>query len=313
MENVFVFCGEHADLPVSRTAKAARLSLVAALSGGAAANRLSLSAKELELAEAHAALTAWDRDIEREAWGANYILADAVAMAAFASYRSTVLVMDDPFAGAAGWAQVLQVEPDVLRVRLQRSVMNAERVVAVGRAAERTVAPLSIRPVRYSSLPPMPLKASNAQTHVLMIVHTGYEELARGARHTLAAIHPETKFAIRDDRDAFERSWYAVIHIGPATSEEPGTRLQDAWAGGTPVLQLANPEDARFVRTEGTDQVLLVDPGRTGFLCPTIDALVTAFGDLMDDAVAARALARAAQRQVDAGRAWQSAAAEILQ
>jgi len=112
----------------------------------------------------------------------------------------------------------------------------------------------------------------------------------------------------------FDHAWSAVVHIGVATSVEPGTRLRDAWAGAVPVLQLDEREvQARNRPPRNAQAEALVSEGKTGFLCRTVEELAVAFTELMDDPIAVRALARAAQRQIDAEKEWMSIAEEILQ
>jgi len=313
MENVLVFCGEHSDLPVSQYAVKARLSLMMTLSGGAAMSTESISARGLELADAQLATSMWNRDVDREAWGFNFILMDAAAMSAYASYRSTILLTDDPFASASQWAQMMQVELDDLRIRLHRALMNASKIVVLDRDVERAVAPMLSQPVRWSAFPAMPLRVSNSKAHVLMVVHERQGELAEAARNALMQAFPDVNLIVANDARVFDRAWYAVAHVGRATSSIPGLRLRDAWAGALPTLQLVDGENPQFVRTGDKAAELTIDHGKTGLFSSTVEGLVAAFGDLLADPVAARVIARAAQQRVDVAKEWESLAGELLQ
>jgi len=57
----------------------------------------------------------------------------------------------------------------------------------------------------------------------------------------------------------------------------------------------------------------MIDHGKTGLFSSTVEGLVAAFGDLLADPVAARAIARAAQQRVDVAKEWESLAGELLQ
>jgi len=314
VENIIVYSGAHAELPMSHLASKARLSLLSAVAHGPASGRISISVRTIDLGETLNAIRHWPREIDREAWGCNFVLTDVAAMAAYAPYRCTLFLTEDPFRSAAQLARNLSMPTDDLLIRLHHCLMNAAKIVTLTRDAELSLSPLMAQAATAINFPVVPLRPALGGRRVLMIVHPGGERLAGPAKDALSRESSECE-VVMDRARIFDHAWSAVVHIGMATSAEPGARLRDAWAGAVPVLQLDEREVQARNRPQGNSQQLeaLVSDGKTGFLCRTVEELAVAFTELMDDPIAVRALARAAQRQIDAEKEWMNIADEILQ
>ena len=298
---------------MSHLASKARLSLLSAVAHGPASGRISVSVRTIDLGETSHAVRCWPREVDREAWGCNFILTDVTAMAAYAPYRCTLFLTEDPFRAAPQLARNLAMPMDDLLIRLHHCLINAAKVVTLTRDAELSLSPLMSQPATAINFPVVPLRPALGGRRVLMIVHPGGERLADLARDALSRESSECE-VVMDRARIFDHAWSAVVHIGVATSVEPGTRLRDAWAGAVPVLQLDEREvQARNRPPRNAQAEALVSEGKTGFLCRTVEELAVAFTELMDDPIAVRALARAAQRQIDAEKEWMSIAEEILQ
>lgn len=313
VENILIYSGAHAELPMSHLASKARLSLLSAVAHGPTSGRVSISVRTIDLGDLLNTIRNWPREIDREAWGRNFILTDVAAMAAYAPYRCTLFLAEDPFRSAAQLARSLSMPMDELVVRLHHCLINAAKVVTLTRDAELSLSPLMPQAATAINFPVVPLRPDVGGRRVLMIVHPGGEGLARLAQDALSREAPACEI-VSDQTRIFDHTWSAVVHIGMATSAEPGARLRDAWAGAVPVLQLDDREAT--ARTRPPRNALLetqVSDGKTGFLCRTVEELAMAFSELMDDPIAVRALARAAQRQIDAEKEWMTIADEILQ
>ncbi len=126
---------------------------------------------------------------------------------------------------------------------------------------------------------------------------------------------PKQEFEVFEPATAFDRSWKAVLHVGIARSSLSGARLNDAWAGGVPVLQLLDQASliAQHRRNPSSLLELIVEHGRTGLMFTSVDELVYALGDLLIDPLPLRSVAKGARRRADPAAQWNALLKALLQ
>jgi hypothetical protein len=306
MESVVVCSAAYGGLPVSQvTAKARQLFL----SAGVARSEGSVSVRPLDDANVSAAVKQFPLGCDRE--GPNLILMDAAAMCAYGPYRTTVLAAEDPFGRALALAKALQRDVEDVRLRIHRAFCNAAKIVSLGRAVAASLQPFLPQKQEVLDFPPAPLVRGTADKQILTVIHPGSEELGEAVLASLNAGLPDWEFVL-ERTDVFELPWYGAIHVGPATSIEPGSRLPDCWAGGVPVFQIANRESQR-ARALDPSLPLFVTDGRNGRLCGTVERLLTALQEFAADSAASRHNSLLAQSETDWLNAWARIAVEVLQ
>jgi hypothetical protein len=308
MENLIVYSGAHGSLPVSRVSSRARLLLLSA-GVNLPERRGSLSVQPLNDADARTAVDRFPLGNDREA--ANLILMDAAAMCAYAPYRATIVATENPFCRAGELASALRLDTDDVRVRIHHALCNASKVVSLGRNVAASLQPFLPHKQRVLDFPPVPLVWGSADKQILTVIHPGSEELGTMVLAALSSALADWDF-VRDLTDIFEMPWNAAVHIGPATSLEPGCRLRDCWAGNVPVFQIAGREGRRIRRPDRL-LPLFVTEGTTGRLCEPVEALLSALRNFAADPDPVRETRLAVQNEADWPTAWASIASEILQ
>ncbi len=288
-------------------ARAAKDSLVA--------GRYQVMPKQLSTDDIQQAIRSMPTGQERVALDYNLILLDAGALLAYAPYRSRVLLTCDPFAQAEKIAQTLQVDADLLRIRLHDALLAADKIVALGRMPFDATIPLVSRRPQRIAFPPAALRAADTAGAGILIVNNDDPQTAREALSVLEHALPREHFVVYTASTVFDSAWKFVIHLGLARLRQPGARLRDAWAGGVPILQLVDPVrlDAEYRRTQNQMTGVAVNHGRTGLVFSNLEELVKALSDLLFDALPARAVARSARRGVDTAAEWDRLLSEILQ
>jgi hypothetical protein len=282
---------------------------------GAAAGNIRIVSRSLSTADVVGAIRAMPSGHDRLSMDSILVLLDAGAMLAHAPYRARVLLTDDPFESVDGLAQTLQIDANTLRIRLHDALLSAEKIVTISGAAFDAVTPLiSHRPEPRVS-PPIALQVSNAEQAPILVVNNDGEGALADLMTILRDAFPMQEFQVFDPATVFDRSWKAVLHIGIARSSRSGARLNDAWAGGVPVLQLVDQASliAQHRRNPGSLLELVVEHGRTGLMFTFVDELIYALGDLLIDPLPLRSVARGARRRIDPAAQWNSLLKALLQ
>lgn len=307
METVLVYADAQGDLPaVPQVTAKARLSMLSA-AVDACKEHMHLVAQALDSVSAGAAIERFALGNDRE--GANLVLLDAAAMCAYAAYRATIVAAEDPFRGAQDIADALQLHPDEVRLRMHNALCNAAKIISLGRNVAASLEPLLPKRQSWFEFPPVPLVQGIADKRVLAVVHPEADSFSRTVLAALKDHLPDWEFVL-DQTDVFELPWYAAIHIGHATSPEPGSRLEDCLAGGVPVFQIIDPQ-SRNIRAVGTASIVTEDRGSR--LCHGIDELVSALRDFAADPDAVRRQSASARAEMDSAAAWARIMTEVLQ
>ncbi len=149
----------------------------------------------------------------------------------------------------------------------------------------------------------------------ILIVNNEDESALQDLLPMLNEAFPSQEFQAFDPATAFDGPWKAVLHLGIARSSLSGARLNDAWAGNVPVIQLVGHASliAQHRRNPGSLLELVVEHGRTGLLFSSVDDLMTALNDLLIDSLPLRSVARGARRRVDPAQQWNSLLRALLQ
>jgi len=221
----------------------------------------------------------------------------------------------DPFIGTEALAQLLELDVDLLRVRLHDALISADRVVCLGGPAFDAVAPLVSRKPEDRMFPPTALNASPTAKGAILVVNNEDEAALQELMSLLVETFPLEEFCAFDPATALDTAWKAVVQIGVACSSMPGARLSDAWAGNVPVLQIVDRTSlmARNRRQGGGLSEVAVEHGKTGLLFSGTEELVSALRDLLLDPLPARSVARGARRRIDPAAQWDILLKAVLQ
>jgi hypothetical protein len=299
------FAGPHAPSAIAELfGRAARESLNS--------GQFDLALKSLEPEDVLRCLQELPAGHDRLALDSNLILLDAGAMVAYAPYRSTILLSSDPFESIDRIGESLGVAADTVRIRLHDALLTARKVIALSSDAFNAMASLLRNPVEHRSVPPAALRPSG---DAVLVVKNSDDDLGNAALDMIAETFPDREFVRFDPATVFEQSWKLVLQLGFPQSSLPGARLNDAWVGGVPVVQLVNPANLRARRRRQGGQIgdIVVDHGKTGLLCLAVDELSTLLADLFADMLPARAVARGARHRTDPPAEWDVLLKAILQ
>jgi len=282
---------------------------------GVTAGQISIATRPLSAADIEGAMRAMPSGHDRLSMDSMLILLDAGAMLAYAPYRARVLLTGDPFASVEGFAQALQIEANTLRVRLHDALLSAEKVVTIAGSAFEAVIPLMSQRPEHRVFPPIALHVAGADQAPIFVVNNEDEGALQNLMTALRDTFPAQEFQVFDPATAAEGPWKAVLHVGIARSSLSGARLNDAWAGGVPIIQLVDQASliAQHRRNPGSLLEFVVEHGRTGLMFASVDELVHALGDLLIDPLPLRSVARNARRRVDPAAQWSSLLKALLQ
>ncbi|HTT97088.1 MAG TPA: hypothetical protein VMF58_03505 [Rhizomicrobium sp.] len=249
---------------------------------------------------------------DRLSLDSNLVLLDVGAMLAYAPYRATVLLTNDPFADLDHVARSVGLSVDTVRIRLHDALLSAGRVITLSQSASNAMAQLF---PGASEKRAMPCKALQSSGSALLIVKNDDDRLADDALDMIAECYGDQEIAMFDAETVFDSTWKLVLHLGFPSSNLPGARLSDAWAGGVPVVQLVNPVNLRSRRRRLAGQIadIVVEHGKSGLLCLAVDELRSQLADLVVDMLPARSVARSARHRVDPAAEWDTLLKAILQ
>ena len=282
---------------------------------GATAGQIQITTRPLSAADVNGAMRAMPSGHDRLSMDSVLVLLDAAAMIAYAPYRSRVLLTGDPFASIDGLAQTLQADVNSLRIRVHDALLSAEKIVTIAGSAFEAVTPVISQRPEHRVFPPIALQVASTDPAPIFVVNNESESALEDLMTTLREAFPEQEFEPFDPATAFDRAWKAVLHVGIARSSISGARLNDAWAGGVPILQLVDQTSliAQHRRNASALVELVVEHGRTGLMFHSIDELVYALGDLLLDPLPLRSVAKSARRRVDPAAQWNSLLKALLQ
>jgi hypothetical protein len=280
-----------------------------------AAGQFDVALLPLSADDVRRAIDGYPSGHERLSLDRSLVLLDAGAMLAYAPYRARVVLTHDPFDLDRKVCDELQMDIDVLRVRMQDALLSAYDVVVLGKEAYDGVFALLSKEPEMMMMPSSPLHASEAQNAPILVVNNGDESSAHQAVSLLEETFPAEQFVPFDPLDVFERSYKFVLHLGIAHSSIPGARLNDAWAGNTPVIQLVDSIalSAQRRRRAARFASEIAEHGRTGLLVSSVDELTSVLGDVLVDSMPARAVARGAFRRTDPAAEWDTLLKAVLQ
>ena len=280
-----------------------------------AASQFQILSRPLSAIDVRDAIRAMPSGHDRLSLDSDLLLLDAGAMLAYAPYRARVLLTGDPFASAEALAQLLELDANTVRIRLHDALLSAEKIVTIAGSAFDAIAPLISRKPEDRTFPPIALHAATAEQSAILIVNNEDESVLQDLLPQLNEAFPSQEFQTFDPATAFEAPWRAVLHLGIARSSLSGARLNDAWAGTVPVIQLVSHASliAQHRRNPGSLLELVVEHGRTGLLFSSIDELMNALNDLLIDPLPLRSVARGARRRVDPAAQWNSLLKALLQ
>ena len=252
---------------------------------------------------------------ERLSRDTNLVLLDTGAILAYAPYRARLVLTTDPFVEVDRIAETLSTNVDFLRIRLHDALLLADNIITLGQAAFNAVAPLISRVPDAKVFPTKSLRFSESTTAPILVVTNEDEHIGQQTLELLIETFPEERFVPFNASTVFNHAWKLVIQLGLAQSSVPGARLGDAWSGGVPVLQMVGPIAVSAYRRRRLGDLagIVVEHGKTGLLAPTIEELEQALGELLLDALPARAVARGARRRVDPTAEWDALLKTILQ
>jgi len=289
-------------------------SIASAAQEGSASGQFDIELRSLSADEVRSAIGEYPSGHDRLAQDRSMVLLDAGAVLAYAPYRARVLLSSDPFEHADRISEMLSIDVDAVRVRLHDALLCAQRVTTLGQLTFDAVAPLLPREPELQKIPATALPSSGDPSAPILIVNHEDEQLLHRAEAQLAEAFPAERFLPFWTSSVFEGSWKAVLHLGIAYSNLPGSRLHDAWAGGVPTLQLVDPQALSGLRRRRSGQTsgLIVDHGRNGLLLQSLDELVATVGELLLDPLPVRAVARNTKRRIDAPAEWDALLQRIL-
>ena len=282
---------------------------------GTSAGQIRIVTKPLSAADIEGAIRAMPSGHDRLSMDSMLILLDAGAMLAYAPYRARVLLTGDPFASVEALAQALRLEANALRLRLHDALLSAEKVVTIAGSAFEAVTPLISQRPEHRVFPPIALHVASAEEAPIFVVNNEDEDALQDLMRVLRNTFPAQEFQVFDPATALECSWKAVLQIGIARSSLSGARLNDAWAGGVPIIQLVDQASliAQHRRNPGSLLEFVVEHGRTGLMFSSVDELIYALGDLLIDPLPLRSVAKSARRRVDPAAQWSALLKALLQ
>ncbi len=280
-----------------------------------AASQFQVLSKPLSATDVFDAIRAMPSGHDRLSLDSDLILLDAGAVLAYAPYRARILLTCDPFASAEALAQLLGLDADTIRIRLHDALLSAEKVVTIASSAFDAIAPLISRKPEDRTFPPIALHGATEEQAAILIVNNEDESAVQDLLPMLTEAFPSQEFVVFDPATAFDGPWRMVLHLGIARSSLSGARLNDAWAGSVPVIQLVSHASliAQHRRNPGSLLELVVEHGRSGLLFSSVDELMTALNDLLLDPLPLRSVARGARRRVDPAMQWNSLLRALLQ
>ena len=307
----------HADLcaSVPRLPSAVASRIANAAKDSPTAGQYGIDLQQLSAEEVRQLIKQYPSGHERLALDRNLILLDAGAMLAYAPYRSRILLTDDPFDHIEELSEALGMDADDLRIRLYDALLSADSVVALGESAFDAVAPLLAQEPKVTTFPALALKADLGSRAPILIINHEDERMLEGTIALLAGAFPEERFVPFESSTVFAQGWKAMLQLGIAYSNLPGTRLSNAWVGGVPVIQMVNPKalEALHRRRSGQTFGLVVEHGKTGLLAPSIEELIATVDEFLLDPLPARAVARGAKMRVNLAAEWETVLKSILQ
>jgi hypothetical protein len=279
------------------------------------ASQFQVLSKPLSGSDVRNAVRAMPSGHDRLSLDSDLVLLDAGAMLAYAPYRARVLLTSDPFASAEGLAQLLELDANAVRIRLHDALLSAEKIVTIAGPAFDAITPLISRKPEDRTFPPIALHAAATEESAILVVNNEEESALQDLLPILNEAFPSQEFRTFDPAAVFDSPWRAVLHLGIARSSLSGARLNDAWAGTVPVIQLVGHASliAQHRRNPGSLLELVVEHGRSGLLFSSVDELVTALKDLLIDPLPLRSVARGARRRVDPAAQWNSLLKALLQ
>jgi hypothetical protein len=242
----------------------------------------------------------------------NLILLDAEAMLAYAPYRATILLSDDPFESVERIQESLGFDADFIRLRLHDALLTSNKIVSLNRPAHEAIASLVTETPQRLKIPSTALRAGG---DAVLVVGNVDDRLSQEMHDSLRDSFPAQEFVAFDASIAFERAWKFVLQIGIARSSFPGARLADAWAGGLPLLQFVDAGALAIHRRRHPKQYgdVVIEHGKTGLLCSTERELKTLLSELFVDILPASAVARGAKRRADPAGEWDDLLKAVLQ
>lgn len=287
-------------------------SIAQAAKDSLAAGQFDVGLKALSATDINFAARTLSSGHDRLALDNNLVLLDAGAMLAYAPYRATILLSDDPFECAERIQESVGLDASAIRVRLHEALLSSSKIICLSRPAHEAVVSLVSVVPEQQSIPSMALKPSG---DAILVVANVEDHLSQDIQESLQDSFPEQEFVMFDAATVFDRNWKIVLHIGAARSSFPGARLVDAWAGGVPLLQFVDAASLAMQRRRRPKQVgeIIVEHGKTGLLCSTRPELKVLLGELLADILPARAVARGATRRADPAGEWDSLLKTVLQ
>ena len=274
--------------------------------------QFDISLRALSPEDIHRALFDFPSGQERLSLDRTLIVLDAGAMLAYAPYRSSILLSRDPFADADQIGEALGLDANQVRIRLHDALLTADNIIALNKSAFSSLTPLVSKPIDHRAIPSAPLRPDGK---AILVVSQQNMRPSEDISITLANGFPDHEFVLYDEATVFERSWKLMLQIGIAELGLPGARLGDAWAGGLPVVQVVNQSWLRAERRRRQGQYLdlVVEHGKTGLLCTTAGELKTLLGDLLQDILPARVVARGAKLQSEPTSEWDALLKALFQ
>jgi hypothetical protein len=287
-------------------------SIAQAAKDSLTAGQFAVELKALSLEDIKDAARAFSYGNDRLSLDRNLVLLDAGAMLAYAPYRATILLTDDPFECAERIQDAVGVDANSIRIRLHEALLSSNKIICLSRPAQEAVVSIvASTPERQA----IPSKALGAGGDAILVVANVEEHISQEILELLQDAFPDQEFAMFDAGTVFDRAWKIVLQLGAARSSFPGARLADAWAGGLPLLQFVDGPSLAMHRRRRPKQVgdIIVEHGKTGLLCSTRPELKTLLGELLVDVLPARAVARGARRRADPAGEWDDLLKTVLQ
>ena len=208
--------------------------------------------------------------------------------------------------------------------RLVWSCVNTLKIVALGRAAWRSIQLLPVSERRYYDLPPLRMAARQAKGHpiedvgkeVLVINHESDDFHAKQVAEALARDGYQVQRTGRDgddDGDLDNGAWSADaaihVHVGCHDSNVQEMRLLDTWHSRRYAIVYLPRRLAQCPPAN----TLMVQPEVNGFVCDTPDKVLAACSDIRTDPVLRKKMLHAgAAAAMPLARAWTDIAADLI-
>jgi len=300
-QGTVVFADMNKTGPLTPAAIAA--SIVQAAEQSLSSGQFDIAEHALSREDMHRALFDFPSGQERISLDRTVVILDAGAMLAYAPYRSNILLSHDPFDDADQLGEMLGLDANSIRIRLHDAMLSASSIVTLSKSAFSALSPLISKPIDHRALPPTPLRVDG---EAVLVVCQQSALPSEDVLNILAKSFPHHEFVQYDPSTVFEQRWKLMLQVGIAELGLPGARLTDAWAGGLPVVQVVNPAWLRTERRRRQGQLVdvVVEHGKTGLLCTTAGELKTLLGDLFQDILPARVVARGARLQSEPAGEW---------